>query len=424
VLRLLYLSDIHFREPECLNSRMDVASKDRKLLIDDLEEIIQATGKSIDAIVVTGDITFKANPVEFDTAEKWLQEIADKNGIDKSKIFVVPGNHDVDRTIADHAVNTAFRDGINRLEEPAKHQRFLDTLKDEKTQKLILEPMENYNQFAKQYDCNIELPNKPFWTHYLNINDKYQLCLNGLTTTFFSSSADELNSLYLGESQAYIEKKKGIVNLAMFHHPKDWLGDGDEFDDLLADNVQIWLSGHKHRQRYTTDGRYLDLPSAAVSPSVWEPGLPGYNIIDISVSEDVEHANLELSIMMRMLQGTPKQYVAKKTHEREDLLIHTIKIPKANDLIPKHINLSPKPNTGNSSSENVCGDTSDFKNLASRIWDLQMSKRMSIFKALKLEVDCNPLTNEEGFIRQALEIIKNNNLLGELESLIIEQEKA
>lgn len=424
MLRLLYLSDIHFKEPECLNPRTDLASNDRKLLITDLKEIVQETGKSIDAIVVTGDITFKAHQDEFSAAANWFKEIANINGIDESKIFVVPGNHDIDRAVADDYLLSSFRESLTKLQEPAKNHRFVASLQNEGTKQLILKTMQNYNQFAKQYNCEVELPSRPFWTHHLKINDNYQLCLNGLTTTFFSSSDDDVQRLYLGEFQAYFEVEKGIINLAMFHHPKDWLGDGDKFDDLLADNAQIWLSGHKHRQRYTADDRYLDLPSAAVNPSIWEPGLSGYNIIDISVSEDEGHANLELSIMMRMLQETPKQYIAKKTHKKEDILIHRIKVPKAEHSISECSNECLTSDVESEMLEKVSNKTSEFKNLASRVWDLQMSKRMSIFKALKLEVDSNPLTNEEGFIRQALEIIKNENLLGELESLIIEQEKA
>ena len=423
MLRLLYLSDIHFREPECLNPRTDLASNDRKLLINDLKDIIRETGKRVDAIVVTGDISFKAHKSEFDTATNWLKELADINRIDESKIFVVPGNHDVDRSVADDYLLTSFREMLNGMPEPQKKLHFTRSLQNEDTKNLILRTMQNYNQFAKQYGCEIELPDKPFWTHYLSINDKYKLCLNGLTTTFISSSSDDTNKLYLGESQAYLDAKDGIINLAMFHHPKDWLSDGDKFEDLLAENAQIWLSGHKHRQRYITDDRYLDLPSAAVSPSEFEPGLSGYNIIDISVKEFEGHAELELSVMMRMLQESPKQYIAKKTHKKEDILIHSIKIPKSEHPISNDSNECLSSDIKIDVFEEMSNKASEFKNLVNRIWDLQMSKRISIFKALGLGVDSYTLTNEEAFVREMLEKIKNDNLLERLELLIIEQEK-
>ena len=427
MLRLLYISDIHFQEPGCLNSRTDLASNDRKLLIEDLEDIVKKSGKNIDAIVVTGDITFKAHVDEFETAAKWLKKIADNNGIDEYKIFVVPGNHDVDRAIADNEVLTSFREKLYREQEPQKNQSFFNSLQNSRTKSLMLEPMQNYNDFATKYGCDIELPAKPFWTKHIPIDDKYQLCLNGLTTTFFSSSTDDLRTLYLGEFQAYLERETGIVNLAMFHHPKDWLGDGDKFDDLLADNAHIWLSGHKHRQRYTTDNRYLDLPSAAVNPSVWEPGLSGYHNIDISVSEFDTYASLDLAVMMRTLQETPKQYVAKMTHEKEAILRHSIRIPKVTNTISQKMEpviestalVTPKDET----DDECVGNILEFKNLAKRVWGLQASKRRSIFSMLNIEVEPDPMTDEEGFIRQALEKIKDENLLYDFEQLIIEQEK-
>lgn len=427
MLRLLYLSDIHFKEPGCLNSRIDLASNDRKHLLDDLEDIVKKSKKSIDAIVVTGDITFKAHSDEFGAATKWLKEIADRNAIDESKIFVVPGNHDVDRSVADNDVITSFRDSLSRQQEPKKNDSFLRSLQQDRTQELLLEPMQNYNHFAKQYSCEIDLPNKAFWTHYLPIDDKYQLCLNGLTTTFFSCSKDNNRTLYLGEFQAYIEQKKGTVNLAMFHHPKDWLDDGDKFEDLLTDNAEIWLSGHKHRQRYTADDRYLDLPSAAVNPSIWESELSGYNIIDISVSEPDEHAYLDLSVMMRMLQEAPKQYIAKKTHNKEDVLTHRIRIPKVTEFRSNHSSNVLTPTiqivTKNEVADKYDKDTSEFKNLTNRIWGLQASKRLGVFASLSIEVESDPLTDEEGFMRQALERVQKENLLDDFEMLIIEQEK-
>ena len=426
MLRLLYLSDIHFEEPGCLAPRTDTASNERKLLIEDLQTIVEDSDKRVDAILVTGDITFKAHIDEFKTATAWLKKIADINGIDESRIFVVPGNHDVDRNIADNDVLASVRERLDRKSEPGKKQEFLKSLQGDRTRELMLEPMQNYNNFAKQYDCDIELPDKPFWTHHIPINDKYKLCINGLTTTFFSNSNDNHRTLYLGEFQAYLDNEVGVVNLAMFHHPKDWLSDGDRLDDLLADNAQIWLSGHKHRQRYTTDNRYLDLPSAAVNPSEWEPGLSGYNIIDISVSESDDYASLELVVMMRNLQETPKQYVAKKTHEREDELRHSIKIPKVASSEQQAALVKVPTNNSNSKNEvnEACVEaTQEYRNLTRRLWDLQASKRRNIISLLNIEVESDPLTDEERFIRQALEKIKKENLLDDFEKLIIDQEK-
>lgn len=427
MLRLLYLSDIHFEEPDCTNPRMDLASTDRDRLINDLQKIVETTGQNIDAILVTGDITYKAHTDEFSTAALWLKKIADSNEIDESRIFVVPGNHDVNRQTADSHIINSIRERLDRQVEPAKNQLFLQNIKDEQSKEFILKPMQNYNEFAKQYGCDLELPQKPFWTKYISIDDKYKLCLNGLTTTFFSNKDDTPGSLYLGQFQAYFEQKAGTINLAMFHHPKDWLNDGDAFDDLLSDNAQIWLSGHKHRQRYVADNRYLDLPSAAVNPSIWEAGTPGYNIIDISVCELGGEANLDIAVMMRTLQETPKQFVAKKTFDGKDILEHRIKIQKVADINKQQTEAIKSPVANvlikKETYEKGENDKSVFKNLTSRVWNLQASKRLSVFSELDIEVKPDLLTNEDEFTRQALEIIKNKNLLDDFEKLIIEQEK-
>jgi 3',5'-cyclic AMP phosphodiesterase CpdA len=93
LLRLIHLSDIHFKSPDCLDPRFDIDTSDRDLLAKDLDRIAAETKKNIDAILITGDITFKASEDEFETATIWIKKLADKFGIDDSCVFVVPGNH-------------------------------------------------------------------------------------------------------------------------------------------------------------------------------------------------------------------------------------------------------------------------------------------------------------------------------------------
>lgn len=49
----------------------------------------------IDALCVTGDISDRADPVEFELADKILKELAEALNISLDALFFVPGNHDV-----------------------------------------------------------------------------------------------------------------------------------------------------------------------------------------------------------------------------------------------------------------------------------------------------------------------------------------
>ena len=50
---------------------------------------------AVDMLCVTGDISDKANPAEFEHAHSVILEIADALGVPNDKVFFVPGNHDV-----------------------------------------------------------------------------------------------------------------------------------------------------------------------------------------------------------------------------------------------------------------------------------------------------------------------------------------
>ena len=56
-------------------------------------------GGFVDAILVGGDIAFKGSPAEYKVARAWLLELARQCGCPPEGIYVVPGNHDVDRGV-------------------------------------------------------------------------------------------------------------------------------------------------------------------------------------------------------------------------------------------------------------------------------------------------------------------------------------
>src|SRR5262245_12718589 len=50
-----------------------------------------------DAIFATGDIAHSGKPGEYEIAAKFFDELLRAAGLDKSRLWVIPGNHDVDR---------------------------------------------------------------------------------------------------------------------------------------------------------------------------------------------------------------------------------------------------------------------------------------------------------------------------------------
>ena len=77
---------------------MDPDRPYRTRLIQDARDRTQTLG-AVDAILVGGDIAFRGAPEEYAAALDWLKELSDQCGCPLERVFVIPGNHDVDRAV-------------------------------------------------------------------------------------------------------------------------------------------------------------------------------------------------------------------------------------------------------------------------------------------------------------------------------------
>jgi 3',5'-cyclic AMP phosphodiesterase CpdA len=100
--RILHLSDLHLGEPlqgQYLDShKTGMAGDDRRAQRDVLRETLAALGEdgtlaSIDAVVISGDLTNKGRPDGFEQFKEFSNIITAH--VDAAKVVVVPGNHDM-----------------------------------------------------------------------------------------------------------------------------------------------------------------------------------------------------------------------------------------------------------------------------------------------------------------------------------------
>ena len=363
----------------------------RDLIVEDALDIVNSDGKEIDAILVTGDIAYKADPEEFEVAKEWLQKTAATLGADERAIYVVPGNHDVNRQEAKSRAVKGVRDSILKEKGERRIEEFMSCLQETESAKLLMRPLDAYNEFAKKIACDIWAPNRPFWEDDLSINNDYKLRLNGLTSVFFSGEHDERGNLFMGSFQANISKSPNIVNLVMFHHPIDWLHDGDQIEDDLQDNVHIRLVGHKHKQRQRRDENGVTFAAAAVSPNRSENGYsPGYNILDISIlNEDVPILNIDAHL--RCLQEAPLKFVPIQATNNDDIFNYRYPLKKT----PKQCPTPPIETTALPDHQNIKEPklnqetTHNTRDMLIRFWRLSNGQQEKIVNNLEL------LTQEE-----------------------------
>ena len=440
MLRLLHLSDIHFNKPECLTARTSRDAKIRHLMLNEASDFAEVSETPIDAILVTGDIAFKADPEEFQVAKEWLYELADRLGSPKDAIYVVPGNHDVNRKVADSKMVKALRKTILSCDGEQRYESFVDHLRDSGTQKILMEPFESYNEFAKHFGCNIWAHDQAFWEYETPINERYTLRLNGLTTAFLSSEDDDVGKLYMGQFQSNVLSKPGVVDLAMFHHPFDWLSDGEKIEDDLHNNTQIILMGHRHRQRQRHNGtdKRVIFAAGAINPcrkeGSWEPA---FNIIDLEVEEAENDAQLLVTAHLFRYQEDPEMFVPVKNGRTADYFEYKITIPKSpKPTVPYALNPSSIDKVLDSNDgANVLAHTEEneqvepkdpqpsIKTLMRQYWELSPKRRREIINDFDVLTDDQLTLPEYKRVYDFFLKIQEDKLLDDLITQIEYQDK-
>ena len=397
---LLHISDIHFQHPIC-NTDMDPDKPYRTRLISDVRERVSDLG-SVDAILVSGDIAFQGAPEEYEAAWTWLRELASSCGCVEGRVFVVPGNHDVDRTVVTGRASVRnVQQMIASAEPDRRESELLHQLQDAEAGRALFEPIAAYNDFAKRFHCQVYAPERLFWCQDLPLDDQTVLRLYGLTSTLLSGANgrdDTRTSLYLSPLQTVLDPVDGIINLVICHHPPDWFKDQDDVEDAVRSRAAIHLFGHKHRQRFYKDDGCARFSAGAVNPDRNEPGWqPGYNLISLSVGEENGARHLEIEAHLLAWQTMPEMFRPIAVSQTETVFRHRVPIRGEIAAAPRSLGApaavrlvsDPEAMTATDTLEEpteveaAMGDER-IRNLIFRFWNLTMSQRRDISLSLGL----------------------------------------
>lgn len=198
----IHVSDLHFG-----HGTADHQWNQQRVLgelISDVQELVKTeVVRRPDFIFVTGDIAFSGGArtpatgdSEYELAAKWIKKLQDTVAITRERVFVVPGNHDVDRT-ADADVRRMLR--LARM----GHETIDALLQDPRELDRLRSRMARYLSFAQGFGAMLPPA---------------------------------------GPSE---------VTVVLGHHPAagGWLADEKDLDGALDEHAAVYLSGHVHEAR-------------------------------------------------------------------------------------------------------------------------------------------------------------------------------
>jgi len=134
----LHISDLHFQRSQSYDSNIVLKS-----LLDDIKEILDEESLNLDLILISGDIAYHGVQEEYSIADEFFEKLLQITSVPKENLFLVPGNHDVDRKVNPTIIKGLKTQLIDR-------NSINDFLIHEECE-VVKKRFKNYNDFAKEY---------------------------------------------------------------------------------------------------------------------------------------------------------------------------------------------------------------------------------------------------------------------------------
>lgn len=253
----LHVSDFHLS---------DCAPYDQVVILRALVESVKRfweEGHVPDLIFATGDITQTGKAKEYESATNFFNDLLDAAGLKRDRLFIVPGNHDVDRSEGEFLARSISSEAsADRYFSPDKsfpHLRY-------KFQ-AFSEWYNGYFNAIRSFPTNTTC--SP--VEILTINGS-RLAVLPLNSALFCIGGDDHGQLFIGR-RCLDEAKKQFaaadLTIALIHHPLDWLSPLEQanIDASLEASVDLLLQGHFHQIAakgiVSDNGGYLKLAAGA-----------------------------------------------------------------------------------------------------------------------------------------------------------------
>lgn len=334
--KILHLSDIHFHSGSEAETDPDSIYRDKLM-----ERVRDSAAKqAFDLIFVTGDIAGKGREDEYAVARAWLDRVATTARCGPAAVYVVPGNHDVDRTVTGglEPLKLAQADVVNQQSPRAREARLRTLLADPMLGPTLFRHIEAYNGFAEHYQSEIGPTEAGRWMRQVALDHGYQLKIFGLNSVLFSSckppGGDDFprQNLFLGPLQTTFRVADNEIGVVLIHHPPDWLTDNDAVHRRMKNDILLQFMGHKHSRDVDINASYVRFGAGAVNPDRYEGEFePGFNIVTLGVEPTSKGHRLSVKAEVWTWQEDPGRFRLHQTQSGAELWQTSFPLKKVPD---------------------------------------------------------------------------------------------
>ncbi len=291
ILRYLHLSDLHFKAlPKTSGRNWTAQSFEQNMVAKSLVETVHMQvkdGNPLDFIIITGDIAFSGKQEEYEVAETFCQALLEAANLHGDRLYLVPGNHDVDRNAM-----TPYHPMMYRFHD----QEEISVLLSDPGSACLVRKFAAFNDFVERVTG----------TRYFNENNYYlvrtitlkknqrsfRINLAGFNSALFAGyDGDDKQKLALGslvvDSALQNFCNDAELSIGFLHHPfTAFHPDEGVCQTRLKQELDLILAGHVHQPDniYTHDsrGEYLLINAGAAYES--RKSANSFNIVEIDLS--------------------------------------------------------------------------------------------------------------------------------------------
>jgi formylglycine-generating enzyme required for sulfatase activity/predicted phosphodiesterase len=236
----LHISDFHIRGGDTYESDLVLGS-----LIRSVREFYY-NGRKPDLIFATGDIAQGGKKDEYVQATAFFDALLDAVKLERRHLFLVPGNHDVDRDKSRGLVSTL-----------STERESVDYFVPDKPNPHIILKLGAFRDWYNEYFDGIRImPDDTTCcdVDVVQVNGK-RIAVLPMNTALFSNygGTGDFQKLVLGRrclkpAMESMKALKADLNISMLHHPLEWLADFERSSvkSYLHGNIDILLRGHLH----------------------------------------------------------------------------------------------------------------------------------------------------------------------------------
>lgn len=289
----LHLSDIHFRPS---HEWRDATA--RAALLEHLDRQIKQHGLKIDLIFCTGDIAFGAlrdQPLDaqYALAQDFFENILRICGgasgpLLKDRLFVVPGNHDVDRGLIDRAAQRSWtewgQDSQARQEQRAIENEFA---RPSGAAQMALERLNAYAAFTRAFLPHLDAQPQLHYAHTITI-DGVKVGIGGFNSAWTCAGDEDDRRLWLGAQFQFNAMRAALddanLRIGLIHHPHDWFNVAERslIEERQQRDFDFWLHGHTHDLKVHDHARGVRIGAGAIAADASDEF--GYNIVQFDTA--------------------------------------------------------------------------------------------------------------------------------------------